>query len=106
MMPADGFQINHGETVRSERTLSDGQKNISVSCRECHSRLYTQHTQRNFAATINLRAGTLDNTSKIRPVAQMWTSSAQLWAIQQDILSYSGQPSDYTPWIDAWKASP
>jgi hypothetical protein len=105
VMPADGLQIDRGDILRSERASSDGQKNISASCRECHSRLFTQHTRRNSAATINLRAGTLDDTSRIRPVAQMWTSSAQPWAVQQGILTHSGQPTDYMPWLDAWKTS-
>jgi hypothetical protein len=104
VMPADGFHFDEGEPVRSERVLHDGQKNYSISCSACYSRLYTQRTQRNISATLNLRAGTLDDTSRIRPVAQMWTSSAQPWAVQQDILSYSEQPTDYTPWLDAWKA--
>jgi hypothetical protein len=106
VMAADGFQIAEGEPARSERVLSDGQRNISVSCSKCHSRLYTQHTERNNSKTINLRVGTLDDASQIRPVAQMWTSSAQPWAIQQNILSYSGQPTDFRPWLDAWKAIP
>ena len=40
---------------------------------------------------INLRAGTLDDTGRIRPVAQTWTSSAQAWAVVEEdgILSYS-----------------
>jgi len=100
-MPADGFRIDEGEPMCGERVLPDGQKNNSVSCGECHSRLYTQRSN---AATLNLRAGTLDDTRQIRPVAQMWTSSAQSWAIQEDILSCTEQPTDYTPWLDAWKA--
>lgn len=104
VMPADGFHVDEGEPSRSERALPDGQKNISISCGECHSRLYTQHTQRNKLATLNLRAGTLDDTRHIQPVAQMWTSSAQSWAVQQDIISHSEQPTDYLPWLDAWRA--
>lgn len=57
--------------------------------------------------TINLRAGTLDDTGRIRPVAKIWMSSAQPWAIVQEdgILSWSEQPVDFRPLIEAWKAA-
>jgi hypothetical protein len=101
---ADGFHLERGEPTRTERILANGSKNYSYVCAGCHSRLYTQ---RDSSLTINLRAGTLDDTSRIRPVAQIWTSSAQPWAIVQEdgILSYSEQPVDFRPLIEAWKAA-
>jgi hypothetical protein len=55
----------------------------------------------------DLRTGTLDKTSCIRPVAQIWTRSAQAWAMVEDdgILSYSEQPANFGPLIEAWKAA-
>ena len=103
VMPADGFLLEEGEPVRSGRTLADGASNMSYSCGECYSRIYTHRTN---SPTLNLRAGTLDDTSRVRPVAQMWTSSAQPWAILRDgTLTCAEQPDDFRPWIDAWKAT-
>jgi hypothetical protein len=52
---------------------------------------------------MNLRAGTLDDTSD-RPVAQFWTESAQPWAVvAEDILSYPQQPTDFAPVLVAWR---
>jgi hypothetical protein len=101
---ADGLHIEKGKPTRTERILTNGSKNYSYVCAECHSRLYTQ---RDSSLTINLRAGTLDDTGHIRPVAQFWTSSAQAWAIvkEDSILSYSEQPIDFGPLISAWKAA-
>jgi hypothetical protein len=102
-IPADGLQIVAGELLRSERLLPSGARNISWLCPACYSRIYTQ---REGAQTINLRAGTLDDTSQIRPVAQFWTSSAQPWAlIKDDVLSYTEQPADYAPLLAAWQAA-
>jgi hypothetical protein len=102
--PADGLQLEKGEPVKTERALANGSKNYAYVCAKCHSRLYTQ---RDGSPMINLRTGTLDDTSHIRPVAQIWTSSAQAWAVVNvdDILTYSGQPADFGALVSAWKAT-
>lgn len=100
IMPADGLQIELGEPVASARGLPDGATSRSYTCAACHSRLYTR---KDGSHTLNLRAGTLDNTHYVRPIAQIWTSSAQPWAIQSGILSYPEQTLDYRPWLEAWK---
>jgi hypothetical protein len=104
VLPATGLQLEKGQPLKTERTLADGLKNYSYVCGECYSRLYTQ---RENSPTINLRAGTLDDTGRIRPVAQIWTRSAQAWAIMQEdgILSYFEQPADFVPLIEAWKGA-
>ncbi|MGA3403784.1 MAG: GFA family protein [Acetobacteraceae bacterium] len=100
VLPADGLAIVAGTAVRTERRLPSGLTNISWACSACYSRLYTQREGR---PTLNLRAGTLDDTSNIRPVAQFWTDSAQPWALITDnILSYAEQPTDYAPLLAAW----
>jgi hypothetical protein len=102
VIPAIGLHLAKGEPTKTERILANGSKNYSYVCAHCHSRLYTQ---RDGSPTINLRAGTLDDTGRVRPVAQIWTSSAQAWAVvkDNDILSYSEQPAEFGPLIEAWK---
>jgi hypothetical protein len=104
VFPATGLHLEKGQPVKTERTLANGSKNYSYACGQSYSRLYTQ---RDGSPTINLRAGTLDDTGRIRPVAQIWTSSAQAWAIVEadGILSYSEQPADFRPLIEAWNAA-
>jgi len=104
VVPATGLQLEKGEPTRTERILANGSKNYSYVCGTCHSRLYTQ---RDSSPTINLRAGTLDDTARIRPVAQIWTRSAQDWAVIEEgrILTFSEQPADFGPLIEAWKAA-
>ena len=66
---------------------------MSPWCASCYSRI---NTQREGAPTLNVRAGTLDDTSWLRPVAQIWTSSAQPWALVRDnIVSFEEQPTDF-----------
>lgn len=103
VLPADGLELVAGQPLRTERLLADGSRNISWICSACYSRIYTQ---REVGPTINLRAGTLDDTSQLRPVAQFWTVSAQPWAlITNDVLSYAEQPADYAPMLAAWQAA-
>jgi hypothetical protein len=101
VIPADGLQIVTGELLATERRLDSGAKNLSWVCPTCHTR---SHTRPEGSRTINLRAGTLDETGNIRPVAQFWTESAQPWALVKDgILSYRQQPTDYAALLAAWK---
>ena len=51
-----------------------------------------------------VRCGTLDDTSWIEPVGDIWTRSAQPWVtIPSDTLSYEGQPPDMGPMIRAFR---
>src|SRR5215212_5742328 len=101
VIPADGLQIVAAELLATERRLDSGAKNLSWVCPTCYTRT---HTRREGSGTINLRVGTLDDTSNISPVAQFWTESAQTWALVTDhILSYPQQPTDYAPLLAAWK---
>ena len=88
IFPADGIRIEQGEP---ERVLLPGSKGHSFLCTVCRAVLFSR---RDGSPLVNLRGGTLDETSSIRPTAQLWTSSAQPWAVRDDIQSYAEQPAD------------
>jgi hypothetical protein len=51
-----------------------------------------------------LQAGTLDDTKWLKPIAHIWTSSAQPWVeIPTDVLRYEKQPKDNLELVRAWK---
>jgi hypothetical protein len=103
VLPAQGFALRAGQLLCTARLTAHGTKNVSWACAACHSRIYTQ--REGGPPVINLRAGTLDDASQLRPVAQFWTSSAQPWALlKDDVLSYAEQPTDYAPLLAAWQA--
>lgn len=102
VLPADGVEVIEGEAATSERIRPDGGINRSYECANCDSRLWTA---REGAPTVNLRVGTLDVTEQVRPVAQMWVSSAQAWAVQPDILTFEAQPTDAAQMARAWRDS-
>jgi hypothetical protein len=101
VLPPGAVEPVEGETERTARVLPSGAVSEFWSCLACHSRLWGQRDDR---AAMTLRAGTLDDTTWVRPVAQFWVSSAQPWAVAPDILAYDEQPTDPVPMIAAWQA--
>ncbi|MGR8949738.1 MAG: GFA family protein [Gammaproteobacteria bacterium] len=71
------------------------------NCSECGGRLWAVwHPVPDFAL---LAAGTLDDTSWIRPVAHVWTSSAQPWiGLNKDATLFERQPEDPTVLLELW----
>ena len=50
-------------------------------------------------------AGTLDDTSWVEPVGDIWTQSAQPWVVlSNDRLRSEQQPTDYAPFIERFRA--
>jgi hypothetical protein len=103
VIPADGLEIVAGKPLRMDRQLANGATNRSRICPGCYSGIYTRWEGRK---TLNIRSGTLDGSSNIRPVAQIWTERAQPRApVAHDILSCGEQPTDHAPLLAAWQAS-
>jgi hypothetical protein len=98
VLPAGALEITEGQTQSTQRVRPDGAVNVGHICGVCQSRIHTEVVGR---PTVNLRAGALDDTSWVRPVAQFWATSAQPWALVPDILTYDQQPTDPTPMLAA-----
>jgi len=101
VLPAAAIALTCGVTESDSRTLPSGAVSTFLSCPGCHSRLWSERDDR---PGMGLRAGTLDDTSWVRPVAQFWVSSAQPWAVAPGILTYDEQPTDPGPMLAAWQA--
>jgi hypothetical protein len=71
VLPAASIELTDGELQRTDRVLPSGAVSEFCSCPTCHSRLWSQ---RDDGAGMSLRAGTLDDTTWVRPVAQFWVS--------------------------------
>jgi len=62
-------------------------------CPSCGTRLF--HRRAKYSETLNIKAGTLDQTGWLSPAGHIWTRSKQPWVIiEPDALVYDGQPSD------------
>ena len=88
------FRITAGTPVAWTRTQSSGATVLSWSCGTCACRLYGERDGR--PSILNIRAGSLDDTSWIVDVAHLWTRSAQPWMhIDPDALAHETQPDDF-----------
>lgn len=101
VVPQHAFSLTQGTSKSWQRTADSGNVSTQHFCGGCGTRLYTE--ARSIPHVVTIRAGTLDETSWLKPVAQVWTKSAQPWACADDLLSYESNPTDFGSILQAWK---
>ena len=71
-----------------------GTEKICAFCPRCGSRIY--HARGGSGAPISMKAGTLDDTSWLNPVAHIWTKRAQPWLRVEEsgLACFEGDPDD------------
>jgi hypothetical protein len=101
-VPRDAVVIVQGQPKAWTRPADSGRQVKNFFCGECGTRLFHERTYS--PDTINVKPGTLDDTSWLCPVANVWTRSAQPWVrISDQMLNYNQQPEDvYLLW-EQWK---
>ena len=73
-IPPDGFQLRSGALKNFEIICDSGRPKTCVFCPECGTRVYHRTVN-----GISLKAGTLDDTSYLKPDAHYWTARKQPW---------------------------
>ena len=100
---ASGFHITHGEPKGWHHKSPSGAEVTSWFCDECGARIYGSRASR--PQSMNIRAGTLDDTTWLRPIAHMFTRSAQGWVKLADGAEcHEVGPADFLPLADKWRA--
>lgn len=98
-VPTGDIEIE-GELAVYKRPTGSGSFSRCNFCPKCGTRIY-HHSERS-PGTITLKAGTLDDTQSLNPVAHIWTSRKQPWVILDETLpSFDTQPDDLKAWRDA-----
>jgi hypothetical protein len=98
-----GFRITQGAPKGWRRASPTGADVTSWFCGDCGARLYGERQGR--PDTMNLRAGTLDDTTWLTPVAHMFLRSAQSWVHPADSAEcFDIGPSDFRPLAERWRA--
>jgi hypothetical protein len=83
-----------GETRADILVSADGRPRPGRICPRCGTRLWSEPPHRPGLAVV--RPGTLDDTTWIRPMAHLWTRSAQPWFVIPDgVPRYDTQPADF-----------
>jgi hypothetical protein len=100
---AKDFHIRQGEPKPWRHISPTGVAVISWFCGDCGGRLHGDRAGR--AEIVNLRAGTLDDTSWLVPVAHMFMKSAQPWVLPAaGAECHEIGPDDFQPLAAAWRA--
>jgi hypothetical protein len=101
-VPAGAVDVT-GPTKAAERSDPSSPPVTGLFCAKCGTRVIHRRPGRD---TINIKAGTLDDTGWIAPVGHLWTRSAQPgFAPPPGPLVYDGQPESYDALIAAWTAA-
>ena len=90
VVPEDGFRLSGIEPRRLERIADSGRTNIRLVCPECGTSICGLPRD----GLHRVRAGTLDDTSWLRPTRHIWTRSKQPWVVfgTEDEI-FEGQPA-------------
>jgi hypothetical protein len=96
------FRILQGETTARELPGGSGALHRQHFCPDCLVRTHTEMLA--YPDIINVRVGTLDQPAVARPIAQIWTSLAQPWAIAPEVQAFDENPGDVEPLAAAWRA--
>jgi hypothetical protein len=98
-----GFRIVKGEAKGWHHSSPSGGEVASWFCGDCGARIYGSRKSR--PESINLRAGTLDDTSWLVPAGHIFMKSAQPW-IQPvaDAECYETSPPGFGPLAQKWRA--
>ncbi len=78
-VPVDAFTIVQGEAATYERPSDAGNTVTHAFCRDCGAPLYVFSSARTTHRSI--KAGSLDDSSWLKPEFHIWTQSETPWAI-------------------------
>ncbi|MCB1516964.1 MAG: GFA family protein [Hyphomicrobiaceae bacterium] len=91
-----------GDLAERERISPSGKSVVGQFCPKCGTRLF--HRRAGYAENLNIKAGTLDDTSWLRPAGHIWTLSKQTWfQIGPDEISYERQPENDDDLTARWR---
>ncbi len=99
---ADSFAVTRGRPKFWHHTGASGVLSTYWFCDDCGGRVYGQRDAR--PDVIAVRAGTLDDTSWLRPIAHVHLGSAQAWQrIPNNAECFEIMPNDFWSLSDKWR---
>lgn len=93
-VPREGVDCDFSRLSSWDRPAASGRVVAARFCRHCGTRVF--HEPSRNPAIVNVKPGTLDDTSWVEPVGHLWLGSAQPWfRPPPGVLTYDGQPDDF-----------
>ena len=80
-MERDAIEFSGAEPRIYRTHGGSGKEKLCAFCENCGTRIYHAGgaTRGAVSETLSIKAGTLDDTSRITPTCHLWTKSAQAW---------------------------
>ena len=102
----DSFALTRGMAKPWRHTGASGFESTYSFCADCGGRIFGERADR--PRIVTLRAGTLDDTSWVRPIAHICLESAQAWErIPNNAACFQGVAKDFgalsNEWQSLWK---
>lgn len=102
-VPREAFVCDGDDLGLRVRRSASGREVGLRFCRDCGVRLY--HEPERDRSIVNVKPGTLDDPSWVRPVGHLWLASAQPWARPPvGPLTFERQPDSFAPLREAFAA--
>jgi hypothetical protein len=106
-IPAGTLEIALGDPGVLHWGADSSAERFALYCESCKSRI-AHGWKEGGPPILNIRAGTLDDTTWVKPVVDIWKASAQCWVqFPDDRPSLDRQPGDvngFKPYFDAFRA--
>ena len=101
-VPREAIVLLQGQPKQWTRLADSGREVTCLFCETCGTRLF--HNPARNPQITNVKPGTLDDTSQLQPIGNLWTASAQKWVvISEQMQNYLGQPDSQTALHDRWR---
>ncbi len=101
-VPREALMILQGHPKQYQRSSESGREVSCWFCGECGTRLF--HNPARNPKITNLKPGTLDDTSWLKPVGNLWAGSSQKWVVlDEKLLNYEAQPEDFTQLFEQYQ---
>jgi hypothetical protein len=96
------FRLTQGEPRPWRRVGASGVRSTYWFCGDCGGRIYGERDRR--PDIVAVRAGTLDDTSWVRPVAHVYMRSAQPWEqMPEGAECFATMPADFWALAEKWR---
>lgn len=82
VVPRERFELLSGQPRTFTRDADSGAKVECAFCPGCGTRIY--HAPSSMPETVNVKPGTLDDTSWLEPAAHVWVKRKQPWVMIPD----------------------
>jgi hypothetical protein len=92
IVPDAGFGLLQGQLKTWTRSSDSGRPVVCAFCPDCGTRI--THQAELYRGFVNVRPGTLDDRSWLRPTRSFWTREKQPWVqVPDDLVQHETQPS-------------